>query len=215
GCASDTSLRALRRSLRAPRPVRGHASLSTRNVHIPNDVFTGRQEPFEIGVAQDERRRVDVGMERNTCRLFQLSIEIDTNVMIVIVDQPEWRDRSGRHAKMFHQAIRRRETQLPVADLIRNGAEIGTLRVRQNHQIVTRALLVPQKQILAVHGVDAGPVDLTLLRRRNRRMLIRFELNAQARQMSADAFLLWRHGTSTAAPSMRPPRRSDSASLAR
>src|SRR5262249_42545578 len=127
---------------------------------------------------------------------------------------PERRNRSGCHAQIFHQAIRRRETQLSVADLIRNGAEIGTLGMREDHQVVARALLVSQKEILAVHGVDARPVEFALLGCGNRWVLIRVEANPELRQVGRDAFLLRRHGTSTAAPSTRPPRRSASASFA-
>src|SRR5262249_33464465 len=127
----------------------------------------------------------------------------------------ERRHRSRRHPEVFQQSVRRRKTQLAVADLVRHGAKVGAFSVREDHQVMARALLVAEKQILAVHGLDARPVNLALLRRRDRRMLMWLERNPEARQIGGDAILLRRHGTSTAAPSIRPPRRSASASLAR
>ena len=63
--------------------------LPSRDVHVSHHVLTRRQKSFEVGVGQDERGRVDVGMKRDARRQLQLAIEIDANVMIMIVDQPE------------------------------------------------------------------------------------------------------------------------------
>src|SRR5262245_17965837 len=90
-----------------------------------------------------------------------------------------------------------------------------------DHQIVAVALLVSEKQVLAVCGVDAGPMLVGLERRRDRRVFVTFERYAQSRERLLHLFFLRCHsepfgdsGTSTAAPFTWPCRRSARAALA-
>jgi hypothetical protein len=58
--------------------------------------------------------------------------------------------------------------------------------VDENDQVVPVALLIPEKQVLAVRGVDAGPVLFGLLDGRNRRMLVARIRNRELRQPRRD-----------------------------
>ena len=73
---------------------------------------------------------------------------------------------------MLHQPLRRSETELPVADLIGDRPQVRALLILKDDEVVPRPLLIPHEKILAVGGVDAGPVLLAGLGARDRRMLV-------------------------------------------
>ncbi len=83
---------------------------------------------------------------------------------------------------MRHQPLRRREAPLAVSDLIGDRAQVGFLRVLQHHEVVPVPLLIAQKEILAVRGVDAGPVQLRLIDGRDGRVLVTLERDPKLRQ---------------------------------
>src|SRR5882672_10994715 len=63
-----------------------------------------------------------------------------------------------------------------------------------DHEVVPVALLIPQKQILAVNGVDPRPVLFGLLGRRDRWMLVARERDAQRGEVGSHLLFLRRHG---------------------
>ena len=64
-------------------------------------------------------------------------------------------------------------------------------------EVVPIALLVPQKQVLAVRGVDAGPVLGGLLDGRHRRVLVPLERNPEVAQPFDDWNFFGRSSTET------------------
>jgi hypothetical protein len=54
--------------------------------------------------------------------------------------------------------------------------------VLQHDEVVPVAFLIPQKQILAVRGVDASPVLLRLVDGRDGRVLVTLERDPELRQ---------------------------------
>src|SRR5512144_1794682 len=87
---------------------------------------------------------------------------------------------------MLGHTVGRSEAQLAVTKLIGNAAQVGVLRMQQDHQVVPRALLVPQKEVLAVRRVDLSPVLLGFVHGRDRRMLVPFERDSQFLQSGVD-----------------------------
>src|SRR5437660_155239 len=166
-------------------------------------------------------------MKRNARRALQIPIEHDTYAAIAIVNQPERRYRTRRQPEIRHQPLGRRETQLAVSDLLRHGPKIRLLRRHHDDEVMSRPLLIAQEEILAMRRIDVGPVPLCFLHCRSRRMLVARERNSKLTEPRDDRLLLRSHrecgldddvvtadGTSTAAPSIRPPRRSSSARFA-
>src|SRR5215471_13780544 len=113
--------------------------------------------------------------------------------MRCVVDQAEWRYRPRRQPEMRHQAFGRREAQFAVADLVRDLPEIRLLRMLDDDEIVPGALLITEEEVLAVRGVDVGPVLNRLFDGRNRRMLLAGVRNAELGKASGDGRLLLRH----------------------
>src|SRR5436309_16139752 len=101
-------------------------------------------------------------MERDRRRRLQIAIDGDADGVLGVVNQAEWRNRTGLQAEMLHQPLGRPETELPVADLSGYRPQIRALLILKDDDVVPRPLLVPHEQILAVRGVDAGPVLLEI-----------------------------------------------------
>src|SRR5207248_11710799 len=94
---------------------------------------------------------------------------------------------------MGHQPRRRSETELTVADLLGNRAQIGFLRRDQDHEVVPGPFLISQEEILAMRRVDSDPVPLGLFDSRGRRVLVPFERDAELTQALDYGLLLRRH----------------------
>src|SRR5712692_612813 len=118
---------------------------------------------------------------------------------------------------MHHQPIGRCETEFTVTDLIGDRPQVGLLRVLQDNQVVASPLLIPEKQVLTVRGVDRRPMLFGFLDGRNRWMLMPRKRNPELSQPGRHCLFLCgemlrgHRGISTAAPTTRPARRSPSA----
>lgn len=156
------------------------------NADVLDRVAARFQEARKVGGRHDVGRRIDVRMKRHARCGLQISVENDSDCMAAIVDETEWGYRSWREAKVGHQPLRRRETQLAVANLIGHGAKIGALGVQQDDQVVPIAFLIPNEQIFAVRRVDVRPVLRGRLDGRYGRMLMSFERNTELTQPVGD-----------------------------
>ncbi len=110
--------------------------------HVLHRVPARLEEPLEIVTRNDERARVDVGVERQALRLFQVAVEDHPDTVIPIVNQTERRHRSGGEAEMLLQPFGRRETQFAVADLVRDRPEVRLLGMLKHDEVVAVAFLV-------------------------------------------------------------------------
>lgn len=137
------------------------------------------KETLEIDDAQDEGGGVVIGVEGDSLRLHQFLINKDANEMIGIVQKAERRDRPRGQSEVLHQSLGRGKTQLAVADLIGHLAQIGALGMSQDDEIVPIALLIAQKEILAVNRIDVSPVEFGFGDGIDRRMVTSIERNPQ------------------------------------
>src|SRR5260221_13259446 len=123
-------------------------SLRGSDPDVLDRIAAGLEEALEIGSRDGDRLRVVVGMKRQAVRGFEVAVKDDTDGVFVIVNQSEGRHGTGRDAQMRHHPLGRRETELAVANLIRDRPQFRSLSRDEDHQIMAVALLVAQKQIL-------------------------------------------------------------------
>ncbi len=110
------------------------------------------------------------GMKNQARRAAEVGIDEHAHRVPRVVNEPEWRYRPRRDAKVGHQALRRTKAQTIVADDLDERAQVGALGDLENHEIVAIAFLVAQEQVLDLRGVDARPVRSDVLGIENRRM---------------------------------------------
>ena len=103
---------------------------------------------------------------------MQIAIDDYAHDVVPIVDQAKRRHRSRLEPQCFINRSGEREAELTVPDLIGDGAQIRLLRVLEHHQVVAIALLVAQKEILAMGRVDPAQYSLRFVDRRHGRMLV-------------------------------------------
>src|SRR6476661_4216030 len=96
-------------------------------------------------------------------------------MVLRVVDQTKRRHRTRSNAQVLQQPLSGREAQLAITDLLGHCPQVGSFRHGQNDQVMAGALLIPQKEVLAVNGVDSPPVLEAFVARGNRRMLVPVE----------------------------------------
>src|SRR5262249_57485309 len=109
---------------RQTRVSRGRRGLESLNRHVLNGIAARGEEALEVGERDHERGRVDVRVEGDAAVGLQIAIEANTDVMRGVVNESKRRHRSRRHTEVCHQPLRRSETELAVADLVRDSPEI-------------------------------------------------------------------------------------------
>jgi UbiD family decarboxylase len=71
----------------------------------PHVVTDGGQEPQKVGARHDQRRSVDVRMERDACGVAHGHVDRHLDAVRRIVDEPEGRHRSRRQAQVLEQPL--------------------------------------------------------------------------------------------------------------
>lgn len=111
----------------------------------------------EVGASNGERCGVDARMKTYSVVLLQILVEKHMHMVFFVVYQSERGDGAGCDAKIFHHPFGRSETQFPLVQLFFNGMNVHVAVAVKQYQIMLIALVVPEKQILAVFGIGAHP----------------------------------------------------------
>ena len=99
-------------------------------------------------------------------------------MVLSVVDEAERRDTARLQAKIFLHACLRSKGQLALMKSLLQVVDVHLVHTLEDDKIMPIALMVPEKQVLAVCRVKLFPVFDGRFNGRNRRMKIDVELDA-------------------------------------
>ena len=109
--------------------------------------------------------------------------------VVFIVDEAERGDAAWFQAEVFLHPRLRGEGQFALVQALLQVVDVHLVHALEDDQIMLVALVVPEKQVLAVRGLELAPVGQRLLDGAQRRVELDIELDAETDQR-IDDFLL-------------------------
>ena len=113
-------------------------------------------------------------MKTDTIGRLQLSINKQVNMVLMIVDDAEWRNRTGTQTQVLLHPMGRCKGDFSLLQSLFKVSDIQLPAVIQDHQVVLVALMVSEEKILAMCCINIFPVRKGLFNGRNRGVLINF-----------------------------------------
>lgn len=102
--------------------------------------------------------------------------------MVLVVDEAEGGDAAGLQAEVFLHAGLRGEGELALVQALLEVVDVHLVHALEDDEVVLVALVVPEKQVLAVRGLKLAPVGQRLLNGTQRRVELDVEVDAEAEQ---------------------------------
>ena len=102
--------------------------------------------------------------------------------MVLVVDEAERGDAAGLQAEIFLHAGFRGEGELALVQTLLKVVDVHLVHALKDDEVVLVALVVPEKQVLAVRGLKLAPVGQRLLNGTQRRVELDVEVDAEAEQ---------------------------------
>ena len=119
---------------------------------------------FEVAhkllVRDNHRTSAVVGVEAQTWRIFEVVVEEEVSVILLIVDKAERRYRAGLQAQIALHTLRRCEAQLSLSQTLLKVVDSHILVAVETHEVMAIALVVAEKEVLAVHRAVIVPILL-------------------------------------------------------
>ena len=109
--------------------------------------------------------------------------------MVLVVDEAERGDTARFQAEVFLHPCLRGEGQLALVQALLEVVDVHLVHALEDDEVMLVALVVPEKQVLAVRGLELAPVGQRLLDGAQRRVELDVELNAEADQRIDDLLL--------------------------
>ena len=101
-------------------------------------------------------------------------------MVLRVVDETEGGDAAGLQAEVFLHAGLRGEGQLALVQALLQVVDVHLVHALEDDQVMLVALVVPEKQVLAVRGLELAPIGQRLLDGAQRRVELDVELDAKA-----------------------------------
>ncbi len=121
-------------------------------------------------------------MEAQARGIQEVLVDEEMHLMVFVVDEAEGGDAAGLQAEVFLQASLRGEGQLALVQTLLEVVDVHLVHALEDYEVVLVALVVPEKQVLAVHGLKLAPVGQRLLDGTQRRVELDVEVDAEAEQ---------------------------------
>ena len=102
--------------------------------------------------------------------------------MVLVVDETEGGDAAGLKSEVFLHAGLRGEGELALVQTLLEVVDVHLVHAFEDDKVVLVALMVPEKQVLAVRGLKLAPVGQRLLDAAQRRVEFDVEVDAEAKQ---------------------------------
>ena len=102
--------------------------------------------------------------------------------MVLVDDEAEGGDAAGLQAEVFLHAGFRGEGELALVQTLLEVVDVHLVHTLEDNEVVLVALVVPEKQVLAVRGLKLAPVGQRLLDGTQWRVKLDVEVDAEAEQ---------------------------------
>ena len=128
-------------------------------------------------------------METQSGRFFKVLVNEEVDVMLRVVDEAKRGDAARFQAEVFLHPRFRGEGQLALVQALLEVVDVHLVHALEDDQVMLVALVVPEKQVLAVRGLELAPVGQRLLDGTQRRVKLDVELDAETDQRIDDLLL--------------------------
>ena len=152
------------------------------------------QKLDKILLANDNRPRVVIGMEAQARGIQEVLVDEEVYLMVLVIDEAEGGDAAGFQAKVFLHAGLRGEGELALVQALLKVVDVHLVHALEDDEVVLVTLVVPEKQVLAVRGLELAPVGQRLLNAAQRRMELDVKVDAEAKQGVDDLLLPFTQG---------------------
>ena len=120
---------------------------------------------------------------------MEVFVEEEVDVMLRVVDEAERGDAARFQAEVFLHPCLRGEGQLALVQALLQVVDVHLVHALEDDQVMLVALVVPEKQVLAVRGLELAPIGQRLLNGAQRRVELDVELDAEANERVYDLLL--------------------------
>ena len=121
-------------------------------------------------------------METQAGGVEEVLVDEEVHLVVFIVDEAEGGDAAWFQAEVFLHAGFRGEGELALAQTLLEVVDVHLVHAFEDDEVVLVALVVPEKQVLAVRGLKLAPVGQRLLNGAQRRVELDVEVDAEAKQ---------------------------------
>ena len=97
-------------------------------------------------------------METQAGRIEEVFVDKEVHLVVLVVDEAERGDAARFQAEVFLHALLRGEGELALVQALLKVVDVHLVHTFENDQIMLVALVVPEKQVLAVRGLELAPV---------------------------------------------------------
>jgi len=140
------------------------------------------QKLNKVLLANDNRPSVVIGMEAQSGCVLEVLVDEEVDVVLGVVDEAEGGDAAGLQAEVFLHAGLRGEGELALVQTLLEVVDVHLVHALEDDEVVLVALVVPEKQVLAVRRLELAPVGQRLLDGTQRRVKLDVEVDAEAEQ---------------------------------
>ena len=102
--------------------------------------------------------------------------------MVLVIDEAEGGDAAGLQAEVFLHTGFRGEGEFALVQTLLEVVDVHLVHALKDDEVVLVALVVPEKQVLAVRGFELAPVGQRLLNGTQRRVELNVKVDAEAEQ---------------------------------
>ena len=140
------------------------------------------QKLNKVLLVNDNRPRVVIGMEAQARGIQEVFVDEEVYLVVLVVDEAEGGDAARLQAEVFLHAGLRGEGELALVQALLQVVDVHLVHALEDDEVVLVALVVPEKQVLAVCGLELAPVGQRLLNGAQRRVELDVEVDAKAKQ---------------------------------
>ena len=133
-------------------------------------------------------------METQSGRVEEVLVYEKVDVVLRVVDETERGDAARLQTEVFLHPRLRGEGQVALVKALLQVMDVHLVHALEDDEVVLVALVVPEKQVLAVRGLELAPVGQRLLYRAQGRVELDVELDAEADQRIDDLLLTFTQG---------------------
>ena len=133
-------------------------------------------------------------METQAGSVEEVFIDEEMHLVVFVVDEAEGGDTAGLQAEVLLHAGFGGEGELALMQALLKVVDVHLVHALEDDEVVLVALVVPEKQVLAVGGFKLAPVGQRLLDGAQRRVELDVEFDAEADQRIDDLLLTFAQG---------------------
>ena len=128
-------------------------------------------------------------MEAQARGVQEVFVDEEVHLVVLVVDEAEGGDAAGLQAEVFLHAGLRGKGEFALVQTLLEVVDIHLVHALEDDEVVLVALVVSEKQVLAVRGLELAPVSQRLLDGTQRRVELDVEVDAEADQRINDLLL--------------------------